>query len=598
MFPTLNAIQNQRNGNLDAYAACFKQLDEQKWATFYGGTEAPPTDAEFAGDVGNAIKWNPQNQRVYFVGKTSAADFPLEQTTGYFNDQTKGAVDEWASRGFIVKLVAETGFRDWATFFGDEEKEYDAVTALLVRANGNIVVGGHAYEVGSNQTGFPFFPSSTPSLSPHIQTHGGVYIAEFNTSNAQVWATKLTNEGAFGAPPMALADIAENSGGRLFVVGNCNKDDDTDFIPIGNGSRAYIGFGSEVFIFDFLQEREILWSSYLGGNSNEYANSIVCLPGGGAIVTGTTLSNNFPAVALGGPGDTLLNDLTLDGFSDIFVSEFNDVEFGAKELIWSRYLGGPGDDEQPKISTDLGSSAGNATVVIGTNEFALTGSVSNDFSPLKGVSCPYYYGKINRGGSQNGFDACLVLIKNREVTFSTYWGGENPSAGGTGTETGYTISKGINPNGKAFVLLGGTTTSGKLAGQGETIPVCRELPFPDSYYHDNFFDAQLDAFISKIYYGDCLTSNITSPWGQAQTLEIQPNPAWNAISITFPERGKSDVSVLFFDAIGKVVTSISSMSFSASDPAVSIEIGHLSSGLYFITLQSSGRTYSGKFVKL
>jgi hypothetical protein len=593
MFPTLNAFEDELFGNLDAYAACFRQLDEQKWATFYGGTEVPGAPNGFAGDIGSAIKWNAQNQRVYFVGKTTAGDFPLEQKTGYFNDETKGPVDEWESRGFIVKLIAETGERDWATFFGDEERENDAVTALLVRANGNIVVGGHSF--GGNQTNFPFFPNNTPGTSPHIQTHGRLYIAEFSTSNAQVWATKLMNDLIIGGATENVADIAENSGGRLFVVGNINGDENDDFVPLGIGSIPFSGFGSEVFLIDFSQAREIIWSSYLGGSSNEYANSVVCPPGGGIIVTGTTLSYDFPTVALGDPGDPFFNDASLGGFSDIFISEFIDVEFGAKSLLWSRYLGGPGTDNQPSVAVSgTGIGSGNATVVLGTNEIAITGSVADDFSPLTASSCSYYYGEFNRGLNQTGSDACIVIIKNREVTFSTYWGGASPSA--ISTDDGFTISKGINPNAEAFVLLGGSTNSSKMANQGETIPVCRELPFPGSYYHNNLFGIfQFDAFISKIYYGDCLTSSVTSPGSQTRSLEIQPNPAWDAISITLPETGKGDVGILLFDATGK---GISQMSLSASDSTVSIEIETLPPGLYFVTLQSSGRTYNGKFVKM
>ena len=597
MFPTTTGAYSQLLlGSRDAFAACFRQLDEQEWATFYGGTEVAPTGT-LTGDDALAIKWNPSNDHIYFTGRTPAADFPLKQATGYFNNQTPGV---WSSKGFIVKLTAENGVRSWATFFGDPEKRYDAVTALHIRENGNVVVGGYSHQ-GSNQTAFPFFPpNNIPSAIPHIQTQGGLYIAEFDPSNAQVWATKLTNELELGNSPV-LADIAEGIDKRLFVVGNIPEDGANDFIPTGSGSMAFSGSGPDVFLMEFSQAKELVWSTYLGGNDFDIANSVVSTLYG-TFVTGTTQSSNFPVVVSGNPGDPFLNDLSLDGLSDIFVSQFQNDDNGGNILSWSRYLGGSGGpsgfDMQATISHNGGDdgSVGNATVVLSQNEIAITGMVSDAFSPLTPSGCPYYYGSINRGVGQSGLDAILVIIKFRGITFSTYWGGEKP--GGSGADEGTTISKGVNPNGKAFVLFGGSTDSKKIAGQGETIPVCRELPFAGSYYNENFLGGSTDAFISKIYYGECLVSGVTSPWDETLTLDIQPNPATDFISITLPVLGKDGANILLFDPTGKVVANISPVSNPAIESPIGVDIGSFQSGMYYITLQSSGRIYSGKFLKI
>ena len=598
MFPVIvGTFQDQLRGNVDAYAACFRQLDEQEWATYYGGTDIAVIGG-FSGDQGLAIKMNAQNNQVYFVGRTSAADFPKLQETGYFNNEVK--VGDWSSRGFIVKLDAETGFRNWATFFGDKQKSNDAVTAMHIRENGNLVVGGHSFEFGNNQTSFPIFPTNNPG-SMHIQTQGFVYVAEFNTSNAQVWATKLMNELNVGGLTPVLADIAEDTDGKLYVVGNINADGNNDFVPMGSNSRAFTGFGSEVYIFQFSQAKEIEWSSYLGGNSNEQANSIVCPQGGGMYITGTTFSSNFPTITSGDPGNPLLNDVSLDGESDIFISQFQNDDNGGNVLSWSRYLGGPGEnfgfDSQSSIAHSTNDGAiGNATIAMGQNEIAITGAVEDNFSPLTQSSCPYHYGDINRGGNETGRDAILVIIKNRKITFSTYWGGDKP--GGDSEDNGFTISKGISSDNRAFILLGGETNSREIAGQGITIPVCRELPFPGSYYNNNFLGGGADAFISKIYYGECLTSAVNSPWDQTWALEIQPNPATDAIYIKLPDLVNGDMTILLFDARGKAITNYSKPFSSAADLSVSVQIGMLPVGLYYVTMQSSGRTYSGKFIKM
>ena len=598
-FPfTPGAFQEMLHADLDAYAASFRQLDEQKWATFFGGSEGPAFgNSEI--EQGFAIKWNPQNDKIYFVGSTSAADFPNFQETGYFNNETKGLTAAWHTRGFIVKLKAENGLRDWATFFGDQLKKSDAVTALYIRENGNVVVGGYSFEVNNFETEFPFLPDA-PGLVPHVQTEGALYMAEFSTTNHPIWATKLTNElQPFGdiKGVCTLADIAEDDLGNLYAVGHIYNDGEDDFIPMGPNSLDFTGTDSEVFILQFSEDKEIVWSSYLGGNSTDFANSIVCTAGFGFYITGTTFSDDFPVRAMGNTGDLLINDLSLDGPSDIFICNYIKNPQGVNLIYWSRYLGGAGGDQQAtlKIARD-DAGPGNGTVEIGTNEIAVTGIVQDGFEPLIASSCPYYYDDFNRGESSSGSDAVLVTIKDRRIMFSTYWGGD--IAGGMGADNGLAISHGVSTNEKAFVLLGGSTNSRDFGGQGITIPVCQELPFAGSYFRENFLGGNLDAFISKIYYGECLTSDVSSPWDQIWTLEIQPNPATDGILIKLPDPEKDGANILLFDATGNTIMTFPQPFYSGTDQLVSVPIGSLPVGLYYVTLQSEGRTYSGKFVKM
>jgi hypothetical protein len=607
LFPvTDGAQQAQLQGAIDAYAACFKQLDERKWATFYGGTENASGENDLAIDQGLSIKWDFSNNKVYFVGRTSSQNFPLKQVGGYFNSQTKGNIDTWSTRGFIVKLEAEFGKLDWATFFGDSKKKYDAVTALHISSGGNILVGGYSFEYDNTQTAFPYFPSNTPGLTPHIQTSGAVYMAEFNTSNEQVWATKLTNElELYGASiPCTLADIAEDGDGNLYAVGHVFDDGPNDFIPMGINSVAFSGFTAQVFIFRFSQAKKIEWSSYLGGDNLDLANSIVCPPETGrCYVTGTTFSSNFPTVAVGNPSDPLLNDLTLDGTQDIFISQFGIEDDGSEVMYWSRYLGGPGatsssegSDSQPFVSlySDNGST-GNATTAMGPDKIGITGIVENNFSPLTPSSCTFYYGNINRGGVVNGNDAIITLLKNRKVNFSTYWGGE--AIGGGSQDFGITIAHGVSTNGKSFVLLGGSTNSKQVGVNGKTIPVCREQPFPGSYYNNNLIGGIVDAFISKIYYAECITTDVAELATKIQNLEIQPNPAGAYISIKLPEINQEGFTINLYDVTGKEVTSLAKPATAVVEDQVQVQIGLLPPGLYVVIVQTAGQTFSGKFIK-
>ena len=544
------------------------------------------------------------------VGRTSSSDFPLEQSSGYFNNAFEN--DE-GTRGFILKFKAETGEALWRTFFGDSKKKYDGAIALLIRDNGNVAVGGYCNEYFSEESSFPFFPNNTPGLSPHIQTWGGMYIAEFNgDNNQQVWATKLGNDlaGAYGAGGImnTVNDIDEDADGNLLVLGTMfedavpNEPTGNDFLPIGTNSMAFSQLqfihGSEACFFSFDPSNEILWSTYLGGWSNEYANSIICDKYGSIVVTGTTLSDDFPAIAVGNAGDPLINDLSLGGDADIFMAKFIKIENDIYSLTWARYIGGPGYDRQSTIyvtSDALAySGSGNAAAEGGDGDILLTGEAQNEFSPIVGVNgCIFYYSEINRGMIDFGADAIIMVVgSNKRVSFSTYWGGD--IAGVLSFDEGTTISHGISSSNKPFLIVGGRTNS---QASSITIPVCHESPLPLPYYNPDFLGGTLDAFISKIYYGECLTSDVSSPWDEIFGLNILPNPASDYIFINLPEMIK-DGSILLFDATGKSVASlVLSQQVSIKD-AVSVEIGLLTPGLYFVTLQSSGRTYTGKFVKM
>jgi len=605
LFPfTFGAFQTQLVGLNDAYIACFRQLDEQQWATFYGGHEN--SGGSLAKDNAISIKWNTQNNKVYVVGRTSSTDFPLKPESGYFNEQILAA--NWSSRGFIVKLNAVDGKRDWATFFGDSRKSYDAVTALHILENGNIMVGGYSFDPNTTQSSFPYFPNSTPGLTPHIQTFGALYIAEFNTSNEQVWATKLTNDLLPINPnvsvPTNLADIAEDGNGNIYAVGLAWKDDSNDFIPMGNNSMAFnTPTGSDVFIIRFSSAKKIEWSSYLGGDHIEWANSIVCLLNGSCYVTGSTNSDDFPVLAVGDPGDPLLNDLTYEGTSDIFITEFRIEDDGSDVMYWSRFLGGPGNESQPVISLNLIQNAnpllntvGNATTIISPNEIALTGTVQNDFSPLTASSCPYYYGTINRGSlNTGGTDALVLFIKNRKVEFSTYWGGDAISGG---RDFGSTISHGISSNEKPFVLVGGMTNSRESGGLGKTIPVCHELPHQNDYYQSNFLGGSWDAFISKIYYGDCLTTDVFSPTDEINKLDISPNPAVDYFTIHFLGIEDADFTISIYDATGHELTNTILSSKGNTTNSIQFEIASIPSGLYYVIAHSKNKVHSAKFIKI
>ena len=314
-------------------------------------------------------------------------------------------------------------------------------------------------------------------------------------------------------------------------------------------------------------------------------NSIVSLANGDFVVTGTTMSSagsageDFPAMMFGTNTSDKVNDVTLDGNSDIFITKFGNNN----AIKWCRYLGGSGDETQGMDFMSLAfnfEGPGNSTVAVG-NSLYLTGRVQNGFTPLKGQGCEHYYGSIN-----GTFDACLTLINDQNVvTFSTYWGGTS----GSNDDQGLTISKGMNGV-KPFVLFGGSTNSG--GGSNQTIPVCFESA--DAYYNNNLMNAPpvYDGFISKLYLDCQLVATIERE--NVQSIELAPNPASNMINLELDQEGDIPQSIHVFDASGRDCSYLISTLSNDS----SLDVHRLPAGLYFVQIQYKDKLAVGRFVKM
>jgi len=162
----------------------------------------------------------------------------------------------------------------------------------------------------------------------------------------------------------------------------------------------------------------LIYSTYLGGGSDEEAWGIAVDSAGSAYVVGWTYSSNFP---MENPFDN-----TLGGGIDAFVTKLNPVGDG---LVYSTYLGGSSSDYGWGIAVD---GAGNAYV---TGE---TGSI--DF-PTQNPWQP-----ANAGG----WDAFVAVLNptGSGLVYSTY-------LGGSGYDGGNRIA--VDGSGRAYVT--GVTNS-------------------------------------------------------------------------------------------------------------------------------------------
>jgi hypothetical protein len=234
--------------------------------------------------------------------------------------------------------------------------------------------------------------------------------------------------------------IAVDAVGNAFVMGDTTSAD----FPTENAYDGSLGDVRDVFVAKLNSRGTgLIYSTYLGGSSEERYGGMTVGPDGNAYVAGSTFSSDFPTVgAFQG---------SYAGGQDGFVTKLSS---SGTALAYSTYMGGSLADFMYGIAVDR---AGRAHV---------TGyTYAVDF-PTKGA-----VQKTHGGGNQDAFVAKLKASGNALV-YSSYLGGEADDRG---------ADIGIDPAGAAYV-----------AGVTESVV------FPTkNAYQATYGGGPSDAFIAK-----------------------------------------------------------------------------------------------------
>jgi hypothetical protein len=276
---------------------------------------------------------------------------------------------------------------DYSTFLGGGSGDLGRDVAL--DSSGNVYVTGMT------------FSSDFPTQSPEDGSRGGssdAFVAKFDpTGTTLVYSTYLGGSGS----EQALG-IAIDPSGNAYVAGETSS---TDFPTASAYQDAYGGAFHDCFIVKLnAAGSAFVFSTYWGGNGDDYGTGIDVDIHGNPYVTGRTYSSNFPTKsAFQG---------TKGGFSgqDAFVSKFNDI---GTFVYYSTYLGGTTADSAADIVVDSYYQA----YVVGATE-------STDFPTAAAV-------QDTRAGQ---FDAFIAKLSSSGAKlFATYYGGSSFDSASTVT---------------------------------------------------------------------------------------------------------------------------------------------------------------------
>ncbi|MCK5560281.1 MAG: SBBP repeat-containing protein, partial [Thermoplasmata archaeon] len=168
---------------------------------------------------------------------------------------------------------------------------------------------------------------------------------------------------------------------------------------------------------------DLIYSTFVGGNDNDYGYDITLDSGGDVYITGFTESTDFPYTP--GAYDTIQN-----GGIDVFVFRLNPAGSGSSDLVYSTFIGGSVSQWGAGIVLDPGGNA-----------YVSGPTISTDF-PIT----PGSYDDIHNGN----WDGFVVKLDPTGSTllYSTFFGGTNEDSvtgiaiddNGNVFTTGYTIS--------------------------------------------------------------------------------------------------------------------------------------------------------------
>ena len=145
---------------------------------------------------------------------------------------------------------------------------------------------------------------------------------------------------------------------------------------------------------------KLFYSTYTGGNNNDYGRSIEIDPKGNSFITGWTASANFPTKSA--------YDSTHNGKNDIFVFKINTL---GSSLLYSTFIGTENDD----IGHDVAINNNGIAFITGYTE-------SNNFPITAGA-----YDNTHNGDD----DAFILNLTNdgSKLSYSTYMGGTKSDIG-------------------------------------------------------------------------------------------------------------------------------------------------------------------------
>ena len=373
------------------------------YSTYLGGGSLASLGAGIAVDASGDA---------YVTGETLAPDFPT--TAGAFQTTNNGGGNYY--NAFVTELDPTGSYLIYSTYLGGSGGAFggDSGAGIAVDASGDAYVTG--------VTGSANFPVTVgayeTTLGPTIERAAtNAFVTELAAGGASlVYSTYLGGSGLDSG-----SSIVVDTSGDAYVTGSATS---PDFPITAYAFQETLDGGGNAFVSRLNPAQtgalSLVYSTYLGGSSEDEGTGIAVDASGNAYVTGWTNSADFPITGNGfwtayggGNGETFVTKLdpipnptgwflaystflgghganwatgigvdalgdayvtgytystdfpttpgafqtTLVGFEDAFVTELNPSSSGPLSLVYSTYLGASGGSVGAGIAVDASGDA-------------------------------------------------------------------------------------------------------------------------------------------------------------------------------------------------------------------------------------------------
>ncbi len=333
-----------------------------EYATYLGGSTWDEAWAIAVDGKGNA----------YVGGGTESTDFP---TTPSAFDTSKNA-PVGTMTGFISKLNSNGTGLVYSTYIGGSLAT--TVNAIAVDAAGDVYAAGGTVASDFPMTQWGMITFGRP---------GNAFVVELPPSGSQLFYSAQFggNGGEY------VAGIAVDSIGSAYVTGPTGSVD----YPVTTGAYQpkRLSSGSNTVFVSKINPTgtAFVYSTYLGGSTDELSTSIALDSANNAYVTGSTGSSDFPVTSAAYQKTKSSNASQTTGF----VTKLNAAGTG---LVYSTYLGGTVLDEPAGIAVN---AAGQAFVTGATSssDFPVTAGALKTTKSSAPSSAIGFVSKLNAAGS-------------------------------------------------------------------------------------------------------------------------------------------------------------------------------------------------------
>lgn len=341
----VNGWQSSKKNSSDAYITKFNPNGQIVWSTYCGGNGA---------DFAYGIDIDADNN-IFIAGVTNSSD--TMGLNGY-KTSLSGTGD-----GFIAKYNSN-GAKLWSSYFGGNNN--DEIKSIKLDVNKNIYITGYT----ASNSGF--------SINSIYQSYSGgyydSYVAKLDSNGLPQWC------GYFGGSDWDCSMSLTLDNELNIIIAGWTKSSNN---IANNGFQTNKTNLTEGFIAKYTNAGIKIWSSYYGGNDDDYLWSVAADPNNNIIVVGTTKSTNM--IASGESYQAVKADT-----NDAIIAKIS----AQGQLLWGTYFGGTGYDDAKNIylsNNDIFISGTTESInVFGENGWQPTKSSYTDAFILKLTTSPPY----------------------------------------------------------------------------------------------------------------------------------------------------------------------------------------------------------------